>query len=196
MLALRRNLAWILVVATVAVALPLPTRADGPLIVSQNSLPTAPADGWQRGFEIGGLLVDFFNLGCGLELFGRQKRKDFGTEFDNNKDWHIGFAATAGSINLLAAWQQWEINRQRKSFEFRHIAHNTLFWTNIAALVVSGILGVASTQSRSNSHIDAAHGLGVAMEATGFLSFGTTVVDVALFGGHDNATILGPKLAF
>jgi hypothetical protein len=34
------------------------------------------------------------------------------------------------------------------------------------------------------------------MEATGFLSFGSVIADVIFFGGHDNATIVGPRLAF
>jgi len=28
------------------------------------------------------------------------------------------------------------------------------------------------------------------------VSFGAVVIDVVLFGGHDNATIIGPKIAF
>lgn len=36
----------------------------------------------------------------------------------------------------------------------------------------------------------------MAMMATGFVSFGSLVIDVSLFGGHDNATIIGPRIAF
>jgi hypothetical protein len=32
--------------------------------------------------------------------------------------------------------------------------------------------------------------------ASRFVSFGAVVIDVVLFGGHDNATIIGPKIAF
>ncbi|MGB8296454.1 MAG: hypothetical protein WCG85_13585 [Polyangia bacterium] len=192
-----RTLVSMALAAATAVAVPRLAWAQAAPTIGQTSSPREPADGWQRGLEIGGVVADFVNLGCGLEMLRRQERKEWGSgEYNKNRDWHIGLAATAGGINLLAAWQQWEINRQRTSFEFRHIAHNALFWTNIAALVASAALGIASAEARGNGHLDAAHALGVAMEATGFLSLGSAIADVIFFGGHDNATIVGPRLAF
>ena len=174
---------------------PRPTWAQDSLLANQ-AMAREPADGWQRGLEIGGLVTSFLNLGCGLKLKGRQDRKELGSEYDNNRNWHIGLAAATGGINLASAWQQWEINRKRQRREFRHSAHNALFWTNIAALAASSILGIASSRARGQSDLDSAHRLAIAMTATGFVSFGAVVIDVALFGGHDNATIIGPKIAF
>jgi hypothetical protein len=190
------NLVEILVLLILAVALPLPARAQGSPVANQVNEFGEPADGWQRGLEIGGLAATFLTLGCGKQLLGRQERSDLGDAYDRNRYWHLSLGGMAVGINLASGWQQWEINRKRTRFEFRHIAHNALFWANMAGVVASAALGIASTQTRANGDLQAAHSLAVAMEAAGFASLGVALTDVALFGGHDNATIIGYKLAF
>jgi hypothetical protein len=95
---------------------------------------------------------------------------------------HVAFGATALSLNLLSAWQQVEINRQRDSLEFRHWAHNAMFWSSVATLTASATLGIIGTQTGSRD-------VDVAMRATGWVSLGLLLADVVLFGGRDNSVL-------
>ena len=83
-----------------------------------------------------------------------------------------------------------EIDRHREKLEFRHYAHNVLFWTSLSSLAASAILGFAGTQAGSRT-------LDLAMEDTGYASLFISLADVVLFGGRDNGTIIGDyKLGF
>jgi hypothetical protein len=169
-----------------------------------SSMPGEPADGWQRGLEIGGLLATFITVRCGMDLVRRQqgdarierRYSNLGMSYDTHRAGHLALAGVTVGLNVASAWQQWENNKQRTKFEFRHIAHNSLFWTNMAGLIATTVLGIASTQAYANGNFHAADNLNTAMKVTSWASFGITVGDVALFGGHDNATIIGYKLAF
>ena len=144
-----------------------------------------PADGWQRGLEIGGLVATVLTVGCGDELLARMDgdvARTYSIDYDTHRAIHAGLGAAALSLNLAAGWQQWEINRHRDKLEFRHWAHNALFWTGLGSLAASAILGIAGTQTGSRD-------VDLAMRATGYASLGISLGDVVLFGGRDNAIL-------
>jgi hypothetical protein len=153
----------------------------------------APADGWQRGFEVGSLVATVLTLGCGRSLLARKDGapdSDYRISYDTHRALHAAFGATALSLNFLAAWQQVEINRQREKFEFRHWAHNGLFWSSAGTLTASAALGIIGTQTGSRD-------VDITMRATGWVSLGLLVFDMVLFGGHDNSVLFtSHKIAF
>ena len=67
---------------------------------------------------------------------------------------------------------------------------------NFSSLAASAALGIVAGQLHRNGSFDAAHGTAIAMEVATYTSLGSSVIDLLLFGGHDNATIIGYKLAF
>ncbi len=166
-----------------------PVRAETPPAGPDGAV---PADGWQRGLEIGGLAATIFTIGCGGELLARMDGdgRSYSIPFGTHLALHAASGAAAISLNLAAGWQQWEINRHREKLEFRHYAHNVLFWTSLSSLAASAILGFAGTQAGSRT-------LDLAMEDTGYASLFISLADVVLFGGRDNGTIIGDyKLGF
>ncbi len=156
--------------------------------------PGRSAEAWQRRLEIGGLVATLMNTGCGQGLLDRQERRDW-EGYDEHRNWHVGLSAATLGLNLASAWKQREVNRHRTEFEFRHTAHNFLVWTKIAGLVGCGVLEVIGEHKRTHGDLDGAHRLGEAMEVTGSLCLGMSLADLVLFGGHDNATIFGCKIA-
>lgn len=97
---------------------------------------------------------------------------------------------------MTAARQQLRIDRERGKREFRHRAHASLFWSSVATLAASATLGIAGGEFHGSGDRDTAHGLAIAMQVAAYASFATGVIDLVFFGGHDNATIIGYKLAF
>ena len=69
-------------------------------------------------------------------------------------------------------------------------------WSSVATLGASAALGIAAGQFHRNGNRDAAHGLAIAMEVAAYTSLASGGIDLLLFGGHDNATIVGYKLRF
>lgn len=163
-----------------------------------------PRDGWQRGLEAGAALATVIAVGCGQGLMARldgdaateKSYSDQGISYGQHRGVHAALGALALGLDLTAAWQQLRIDRERGRREFRHLAHASLFWSSVATLAASAALGITAGQLHRNGNRDAAHGLAIAMEVATFTSLGSGVLDLMLFGGHDNATIIGYKVGF
>jgi hypothetical protein len=163
-----------------------------------------PADAWQRGLQAGATVATFIAVGCGRAAMARldgdaateKSYSDRGISFSQHRGVHAALGALALGLDLTAAWQQLRIDRERGKREFRHVAHASLFWSSVTALAASAALGIASGQLHRSGDRDVAHGLAIAMQVTGYASVGSSALDLLLFGGHDNATIIGTKLAF
>lgn len=175
-------------------------ESDAPVIRKS----AEPADGWQRALEVGAFLAAAISVGCGQGVLARldgdatveKSYSDRGISFSQHRTVHAVLGGLALGFDLLSGWQQLRIDRERGPRAFRHTAHASLFWSTVAALAASAALGIAAGQVHRSGDRDTAQGLAIAMQVASYASLGTSALDLILFGGHDNATIVGYKLAF
>jgi hypothetical protein len=190
------------IISTLAILLSTASARAEDMSIAEKAVEVS--DGWQRGLEAAAAVATMIAVGCGNGVMARlegdaateKSYSDKGISFSQHRGVHAALGALALGLDLTAAWQQLRIDRERGKREFRHLAHASLFWTSVASLAASAVLGIASGQLDRNGHRDAAHGVAVAMQVSTYISLGSGVLDLTFFGGHDNATIVGYKLAF
>jgi len=157
---------------------------------------------WQTGWEAFSWGAMFFATGCGTDLYARhigdalviQNYEDLGIGMSQHRQAHASASMIASSAYLVSGYHQLKLNRARPTLEFRHRAHNVLFTSVGAGLVVCGISGYLSAEAYERGDLGSAELYARIMQNSANVSCLLGFSDLLLFGGADNATVIGFKI--
>ena len=168
----------------------------------QSELKKDISDGWHRWLQIGGITATLFAAGCGTDLLNRHKGDPWTIDtyknisMNTHRNVHAFASATALGLYLSSGWELYRINQKRKALQFRHKAHNTLFVSTIAGLITTGTFGFLSSKAYHDGNDSDGQKYADAMKTISVTTLALGFTDIALFGWHDNASIVGLKIRF